>query len=440
LEHTREDAPDRPAGRRRRLAKAADGILALDQDRIVVAYSFLVALILLLNAQLSAISTLLLLMIAVAAPVVFWRDMTANVDLRIAVIPILLAFASAFWSHHPGVTIYYSVQLLLTFFIAASLSSFHKIHRSLEGLFYAYLVFAILSIVFGKYALWEDGQYVFVGLLISKNNYGAMNFVVCMLGLYWAHRNFLKRRYAQFLVGAFAIALGLFGCLLSKATGALINTFFGLFLYGVLALWMRLPLQSRLFSLFLFVGFAIVGGAVLAMSWQDLSNAVLKYFNKSSDLTGRADLWFVADRLIDQHYWLGIGQFGFWVQGDPAPEALWSQFLIASRRGFNFHNSYREIMVHLGMVGIIVYGAVFASLIFRRIYGLVAYPRGYNIYYFAVLLSLVSRIPVESALPLVPVNSDTVFLLVALTVRYPRPGKPERRPPKEPPPERIGEI
>lgn len=67
-----------------------------------------------------------------------------------------------------------------------------------------------------------------------------------------------------------------------------------------------------------------------------------------------------------QSFWFGVGYQGYWVQGFSEAERLWQEFYIGSRSGFHFHNTYIEVLVELGLAGILA----IAVLIVRVPFGL----------------------------------------------------------------------
>jgi exopolysaccharide production protein ExoQ len=383
-------------------------------------YSFLVGLLCLANGVLNAISTFSLFLLGLVGLVVFRQEMLSNPKIRIAIIFPLLAFASTLWSIYPATTLYYSVQLFLTFVVAMSLASFTRLGPSLQGLFYAHLVFALISFPLGQYALWEDGNYVFVGLSVGKNNYGGMNAWLVILSVYALHTSIASGRRSGITFGFLGLAAGILGVVMARSTGSLISIVVTIGLYAVLVLLSLLKRESRIMLLILFGSMGIVTCLIVASMWQEISSAVLQYFGKSTDLTGRTDLWFIADRLIERNYWLGVGQYAFWVPGNPAAESIWAEYLITGKRGFNFHNTYREIMVHLGAVGVTVYFIAFAWLFLVQAWQAISKPQREQLVYFVALVSALKSLPVESMMPFVPANTSAILVLAALTVHQRR--------------------
>jgi exopolysaccharide production protein ExoQ len=74
---------------------------------------------------------------------------------------------------------------------------------------------------------------------------------------------------------------------------------------------------------------------------------------KDPTLTGRTDLWFYAARFISDNSLLGVGYHAFWVQGHALPEYLWRLEHVDTRSGFTFHNLFLELMVEIGLPGVV---------------------------------------------------------------------------------------
>jgi exopolysaccharide production protein ExoQ len=341
----------------------------------------------------------------------------SNPNLKYLLALPLLAGMSSLWSQHSGITIYYTLQLLLTLSVGLSIASFGRPASALNGIFLAYLIFAVLSIVFGKSVMWENNEYVFVGLSGAKNAYGAVNANVVLLGGYAIHKGLEPKKRLFLIAGIGALAIGIMGLGLSRASGATVTSLLGLIVYFSISCITKFKATSRVILLTAFLVFGSFFTLLLSVVWDDIYGAVLAYFGKSADLTGRVDLWYIADDIIRRNFWIGSGQFAFWVQGDPLPEAIWNQMGINSRSGFNFHNSYREILVHLGVLGLGVYGAVIGFLLSRQIVSSLFQPKKERTFFVVFALNTIAVMSFESSLPLAPMSLTTIFFVAALTMR-----------------------
>jgi exopolysaccharide production protein ExoQ len=115
-------------------------------------------------------------------------------------------------------------------------------------------------------------------------------------------------------------------------------------LYASLCLWALT--RAKLYVFYIGVSTSIVTAVMLIAD----SDLVLGALGRSSDLTGRTDLWqawpqFFYDRLLT-----GYGYSGFFVEGGPA-ERLWdmAEYFHAP----NFHNSFLDVGIQAGAPGLL---------------------------------------------------------------------------------------
>jgi exopolysaccharide production protein ExoQ len=384
---------------------------------VCFAYSFFLVSVCLLNSLLGPISAATVLGLGLLSPFVFPRMLLSNPNLKYVLMLPLLAGVSSLWSQHPSTTIYYTAQLLLTVFVGFSLASFGRPAVVLKGIFFAYLIYAVASLALGKSVMWENNEYVFVGLSGAKNAYGAMNATVVLLGGYAIHKGIGSGSRLFAFAGFVALLVGLTGLVYSRASGATVTSIIGLVTYFTIVGITKVKATSRVVLLITFLIFGGMMTLMLSAVWDELYGAVLAYFGKSPDLTGRVDLWYIADNIISRNFWLGSGQFSFWVQGDPLPEAIWSQMGINSRSGFNFHNSFREVLVHLGILGLLVYGFVIVFLLTKQLGMALFQPQKERTFFVVIILSMIMSMSFESSIPLIPMSLGTIFMVTALTMR-----------------------
>jgi len=152
---------------------------------------------------------------------------------------------------------------------------------------------------------------------------------------------------------------------------ALVTAFAGIaFMFALVVVW-RQARGLRVLIISLTIA-AVAGAALLLVSSGngDLKEALFSALGKDSSLTGRTELWEYAREMIARKPWLGLGLGGFW-----RPEVLEAQTILDlyyKDRGtvFSFHNSYLEISVQLGYIGLAlgVSGMAFCAWsAFRRV-------------------------------------------------------------------------
>nr|WP_255720164.1 O-antigen ligase family protein [Acuticoccus kalidii] len=92
-------------------------------------------------------------------------------------------------------------------------------------------------------------------------------------------------------------------------------------------------------------------------------SGVLGAFGKDPTLTGRTYLWSKGIEAAGGSPLFGMGYQAFWRIGYPPAEDLWREFYITARTGFHFHNTYIEMAVGLGLVGLGLMVAMLVTLL-----------------------------------------------------------------------------
>ncbi len=79
----------------------------------------------------------------------------------------------------------------------------------------------------------------------------------------------------------------------------------------------------------------------------------LEALGKSSTLTGRTDLWDYARDVIRERPYLGHGDGGFWrYEENELVQQIFAEFHKSPSQIFSFHNSFFEIGVSFGLIGL----------------------------------------------------------------------------------------
>jgi exopolysaccharide production protein ExoQ len=338
----------------------------------------------------------------------------------------LFALASSMWSEIPGTTAYYATLYAATVIAGMMIGRGMVRGAFLRGYFLAFAFFTVVSILSFRWAVWGGaGGEAFVGLTQSKNSAGDMagvGLIATICFLFWAMS---QRRLLLVLSALLTIPLYLFVLWFSRATGALIAT---ALVFACVLAWIAsrsLPRQARA------VIFALAAILVLVLiatqSWwlPPLFEAVLENSGKDTGLTGRTDLWRFADDLIARRPWLGLGYNAFWVHGNLDAEYLWRMMQISTRMGFNFHNTFREILVHLGIVGLALY-AVVAFVGAGRLIALTALrPSHEQIFASAILTFYAVKMPFE-VVGVSTIHFATITFVAVLASGYRREAASEK--------------
>ena len=264
-----------------------------------------------------------------------------------------MTLLSALWSDVPATTLRYGLLFSVTVFAGIIVGGGVRRSAYLNGHFLAFAVYSVSSILFGRWVEWGEGAGdAYAGLAGSKNAAGDMAGVAILVTIVFVRSMFKSNRRIAGLA-----ACGLFpllGWLLvsSRATGALIAT---LMASACLIAWLFSAQFERQVRGGIFVGATVAAVlALITQQWwlQPIFDLVLNASGKDAGLTGRAELWAFGDHLIAERPWLGLGYGAFWLKESVDARYLWDMMGIESHQGFNFHNTFKEILVHLGYVGL----------------------------------------------------------------------------------------
>jgi O-antigen ligase len=187
------------------------------------------------------------------------------------------------------------------------------------------------------------------------------------------------------------------------------------------ALWARRvpPLGRR--GLYLTAG---AGAAAVVVGVAVFSSTLLGVLGKSDDLTGRFDIWNRVIELAGQRTVAGWGWVSYWAPWVEPFDGL------AVRKGVQYlqaHNAWLDVWLQLGILGLIVFGALAVSTLWRSWFLAVDRPRlgisdtaSYAVSALLPLLLIVALLAQSLAESRILVESGWVLLLV-LAIKTKRP-------------------
>lgn len=110
---------------------------------------------------------------------------------------------------------------------------------------------------------------------------------------------------------------------------------------------------ARLFLISVTVGLVLAGLAVaINLTSMNVVDVVLEALGKDRGLTGRTYLWTIAQNEITERPLFGTGAVGYWRHDEsPFVRQIYIDFYKEPWHGFHFHNSWLEIAVNLGLIG-----------------------------------------------------------------------------------------
>lgn len=272
----------------------------------------------------------------------------------------LFALCSIFWSVYPEYSLRYGLYFLMTIAMGVILGAGMRAEIMLKGVFVGLLISGVIGLVLGRFVtIGIAGELAFSGIQGSKNAAGEAAGLALIVSGAMAALSLNHRAVPWFLAAVAGIAVAAASLVLSKATGALIASMVASLCFLMWLTSQRLMLQARATILIMIT--LLLSILILSTEyWMDpLFEIVIETSGKDRGLTGRDLLWGKADSLIAERPWLGRGYNAFWVPNNLDAEYLWREMGIATRRGFNFHNTYREITVDLGYSGLITFSSIF---------------------------------------------------------------------------------
>lgn len=334
--------------------------------------------------------------------------------------PLLLlpgfALLSAGWSAEPTTALYYGFLYLVTITAGLMMGRATRAGTLLTAFFIAFAIYTVLSVMTLRFAVWGgEGGAAFIGYARSKNAAGDMAGVGIIATLCFTFFALSKRNLLLVFSALATTPFYLFALWFSRATGALVAT---ILVCACVVAWIasrHLTKQART-AIFLT---AIIGAVLLAITQQwwlpPLFEAVLENSGKDAGLTGRSDLWLYADNLISRNPTLGMGYNSFWLHNNLDAEYLWRKMGIASRTGFNFHNTPREILVHLGYVGLSLFSAVAIISSSRLVWKANQNPTHEHIFATAIVVFYGMKLPFE-VVAFSPMHFSTLTVLAVLAI------------------------
>jgi|CXWL01.1.fsa_nt_gi exopolysaccharide production protein ExoQ len=337
----------------------------------------------------------------------------------------ILAFASFIWSDLPGASARYGFQLLFTAFAGALLAVLVPPHRFISVLFLAMFVFCLLCIASGRQGDSAHGA-VLVGLTGSKNQMALAGFNLLVPAIAVA----LMRQSPNWL-RLLAIPGALLGLLVvaitASATAFLLTAAAA---PGLIALHLmqRFTPAARVG---VFVVLAVIAVPLIFLA-PEISNAIDTFMwevlGKDPTLTGRTYLWAQAQQLIEARPILGYGYQAIWLGESADTLGLLRWAGISDGRSFHFHNTYLQVGVDTGMIGMVVLIGTLAATGFAGVRQAIFTPTTATSFFF--LSFLLTIVLTFTDVVLAPMQPRTLLLFAAAVYLYghvTKPAEPRQR-------------
>jgi exopolysaccharide production protein ExoQ len=283
---------------------------------------------------------------AVAWVLIPWYRETLYVLRRNWALASLLAIAvlSSMWAEMPDLVLRRSIGLLGTTLFGIALAVRLSYQEQLQILKWLFRIVAILSlacvVLLPSYGISSEGEWK--GVFEYKNAMGSM------MGLSLLLESQLRAATAfEKLLKCLAMVLCAFLLLKSDSVTpgvALVGALILLNTYKFLALRLRVPL----YAFFGIIAVPVLAGLSVVVA---KSESVLSFLGRSSNLTGRTEIWSLVISFIPQKPILGYGYSGFWMGA--SPESFVVNRVLGGPIMYS-HNGYLEMFLSLGVIGFVL--------------------------------------------------------------------------------------
>ncbi len=316
---------------------------------------------------------------------------------------ILLCLVSALWSDFPFLSIKRSFQLFVMFLVV--LEAFINIEpkillKQFKIVVSLYLFFNLFGCLFISAAI-DPAFRTWRGIEVQKNLL-AHSTVYCLLSSI-AFFKFDQTRLSKFYNSAL-ILLAVFIIFMARSSTNLIVVamiiFLG-FIFKIETIFDQLKI-GRSFTGFLFL-FLLSSGVIFFIFSSEIFSLVPEYFGKDMTLSMRVPIWEYLWTEVEKKFLLGYGFGTYWVMGLPRIDIFASYF-----EGFRVneaHNGYLDIMLQLGVVGLII----FLFLIIAYIHRMIKLNSNLVILLFITMMTLNIT---ESVLPKIGMMGQTTFFFL----------------------------
>ena len=271
---------------------------------------------------------------------------------------IAWAFCSALWSSNPSTTIVNSTRLGICIALTMYLVERYSPNDLQKLVLLAGMVAAAASLVliflFPQYGLQSRGAYAL----------GAWEGI-------WGHKNLCGLEMLLLLLPAFFVKLPgkllnglrllyIFAALviiaMTKSAGGWVVTALCLTFIGACKLLARMKSRDRMAAILIFAAIGFTTLAVVVTQFDQ----VMSLLGKDPTMTGRTIIWAVLFRSIAKHPLTGYGLMAFWNMNEESTR-------VATELNISGYSSAEsgilELWLELGLVGVLLYFAIFATAV-----------------------------------------------------------------------------
>ncbi|MFN3524856.1 MAG: O-antigen ligase family protein [Paracoccus sp. (in: a-proteobacteria)] len=318
---------------------------------------------------------------------------------------VTLPMLSVLWSISPAISLRRAVALILTLLLSQVLAVMftpRQLMWTVARVMGICLAGSLAMMVVDPTLAFTPGETALRGIYINKNVLGWAAALATVAGAIMACDVDGRRRGQGLMLGG----LGVVCLVLSHSSTSLIAAVAALTFAGFHVLLGR---ATGLARTLLMLSFLVLAGLLL-LFLGTLLVPVLDALGKDATLTGRVPLWHLVDARIAERPWLGYGYQTFWTEGSSNAWVIWSAIGWQSPHA---HNGYRDVLLSVGLAGLVPLAAVMVQAIRRGARLSMSYPTGGWLWPNAVLgQSLIINLSESSLL----FHNDLQWILTAAVI------------------------
>ena len=311
---------------------------------------------------------------------------------KVVLYPIL-ALISSIWSSVSSLSLWYGFQLSVTVATAIFMGIIATPRQIVRGVFISVAFIIIASVISGRKGPSAIGP-VLIGITGSKSIIAGCG--VLLVGAGVAILFDRKQPLVLRLLSLPLTPVGFYYALhVDSASSKITVLALPIATLGFLALryfshTVRWALVGLALVFTISVTLVIVGTTDLT---KNLDQKVLSSLHKDRTLTGRTVMWAKADAWIEKSPVIGHGYRAFWSSGSSDSMGILHSQGLTDFRGFQLHNTVREIRVDTGWIGAIVFFGTAAFFLYKTLAFAFLYPSSGSAFLAALYLMTLSIVP-----------------------------------------------
>jgi exopolysaccharide production protein ExoQ len=307
----------------------------------------------------------------------------------IVVLYAVLVLLSGMWSTTPTLSLWYGLQLCLTVAAAVLMGIATTPRQLVRGIFVGMAIVIVASVLSGRRGASAIGP-VLVGITGGKTAIGIAAAALFSSGLAVLFDRGHPRLYR--IASVALIPLGAYIATHVESASAKVSLMvFPFAFFGLLSLRYVTPLHRWALVV---IFFALAVPLVTIVASTDIADnanqKILRVLNKDSTLTGRTLMWAKADAWIQNAPILGYGFRAFWTSGSSDSLGILHFNRVPDPRGFQLHNTIKEIRVDTGLIGLFVFLATAAFFLYYVCAFVFFYPSAASAYLASTYLLMIA--------------------------------------------------